>query len=357
MKPDQLSFPTYLRAIRLIHLTDNEEVSAVNHLMRFHPWLRPTVWGGRHLHEVLGKALPSAEPYGEAWEISDHASHQSVVAHGPNVGRTLRELMQYQPEALLGMPSDGPFPWLIKFIDACDWLSVQVHPDDEAVIRLWPGEGGKTEAWFILAARPAARVYAGLLPGVDEKQLRRALAEGTVAGCLHSWQPQPGDCLFLPAGTVHAVGGGVLMAEVQQTSDATFRLFDWNRKDQSGQMRKLHVEEALACIDYSSGPVQPVRARGYPGNGVLEREPVRQRLVDCRYFHLDYVRQSEPFVCGGGGRMQALVVLHGRGLLLGEDGPLPLRAGETLLLPASLSPVWCQPEGALGVLLATLPTP
>ena len=251
--------------------------------------------------------------------------------------------------------SSGPFPWLVKFLDACDWLSVQVHPDDDAVARLWPGEGGKTEAWFVLAARPGSRVYAGLLPGVDEKQLRAALAKGAVAECLHQFAPQPGDCLFLPAGTVHAVGGGVLMAEIQQTSDATFRLFDWNRRDPSGQSRKLHVEESLACIDWNAGPVHPIPAAGYPSAPDLaSAEPVWQRLVDCRYFHLDYVRQTRAF-CLGGGRMQTLVVVHGRGLLMGRTGSQPLNAGDTLLLPASLEPVWCQPQGPIGVLLAALP--
>jgi mannose-6-phosphate isomerase len=326
----------------------------VNTPIRFHPYLKPMVWGGRRLGDVLGKPLPTAEPYGEAWEISDHGSHQSVVAGGKNAGRTLRELLRHEGDALLGGTVTGAFPWLVKFLDACDWLSVQVHPDEESVGRLWPGEGSKTEAWFILAAHPGSRVYAGLLPGVDEKHMRAALANGTVADCLHSYEPQPGDCLFLPAGTVHAVGGGVLIAEVQQTSDATFRLFDWNRRDSNGHQRKLHVEEALACIDWDSGPVRPVRARGYPGGLADPKDSVRQRLVDCRYFHLDYLRQIEPFACGGG-QMQTLLVLHGRGAMLTVDGPEPLAAGDTLLLPAALSPVWCQPQGPMGVLLATLP--
>jgi mannose-6-phosphate isomerase len=333
----------------------------VNTPLRFHPYLRPMVWGGRRLGEVLGKPLPAPGPHGESWEISDHASHQSVVAAGDHAGRTLRELMQRQPEAIVGSSKGGPFPWLVKFLDACDWLSVQVHPDEDAVLRLWPGEGSKTEAWFILAARPGSRVYAGLKPGVDEPQMRAALAAGTVADCLHQWEPRAGDCLFLPAGTVHAVGGGVLMAEVQQTSDATFRLFDWNRRDAAGASRKLHVEEALACIDWNGGPVEPIRARGYPSEPVgrisihsVQDEPVRQRLVDCRYFELAYARQHEPFAVGGG-RMQTLIVLHGQGTLLGGDGPQPIGPGDTLLLPATMAPVWCQPHGSIGVLIATLP--
>jgi mannose-6-phosphate isomerase len=314
------------------------------------------VWGGRGLAEVLGKELPTAEPYGESWEISDHASHRSVVAGGELAGPTLRDLMQTHSADLLGPARSGDaFPWLVKYLDARDWLSVQVHPDDQAALRLWPGERGKTEAWFVLAARPGSRVYAGLLPGVDEAALRRAVAAGTVAQCLHRFEPVPGDCLFLPAGTVHAVGGGVLMAEVQQSSDATFRLFDWNRRDAQGRSRQLHLEEALACIDWRAGPVHPVRAAGYPGGPAPAEGPVRQRLVSCRYFHLDYARDSQPFTLGGAGRLQVVMVLHGRGELSARRGRETLAVGHTLLLPAALPEVSVAPWATLGLLIATLP--
>src|SRR5205823_3396050 len=186
-----------------------------------------------------------------------HPLHRSRISTGPHRGRTLRDLMEQQRVALLG-PSAAvheQFPWLIKFLDACDWLSVQVHPDERTVRRLWPGEGSKTEAWFVLDAQLGSRIYAGLLPGTDEQCLRAAAGEGTVAECLHSFTPRPGDCVFLPAGTVHAVGGGVLLAEVQQTSDATFRLFDWNRRDAQGKSRPLHLDEALASTHWHRGPV------------------------------------------------------------------------------------------------------
>jgi mannose-6-phosphate isomerase len=317
--------------------------------LRFRPYLRPMVWGGRRLGEALGKALPTADNYGESWEISDHALHRSVVDRGPAAGRTLRDLMEREPAALVGAGGGGIFPWLVKYLDACDWLSVQVHPDENTVGRLWPGEGPKTEAWFVVSASPSSRIYAGLLPGVDEKELRKALATGTVADCLHTFQPRAGDCLFLRAGTVHAVGGGVLLAEVQQTSDATFRLFDWNRRDAEGRSRTLHVEEALACIDWRAGPVQPVRAVG------TETGAGRQPLVACRYFHLDHVQQAEPWAVGGTGRMQVLLVLHGRGRLHGRGQPEALATGDSVLLPASLPRLECEPEGPMAALLATLP--
>jgi mannose-6-phosphate isomerase len=311
------------------------------------------VWGGRQLGEVLGKSLPTDSSYGEAWEISDHPAHASVVAAGPYKGQTLRQLMESHSAALLGeaCARHSRFPWLVKLLDASDWLSVQVHPNDADVTRLWPGEGGKTEAWFVLAAAPSSRIYAGLLPGIDEEGLRKALREGTVGDCLHQFSPRPGDCIFLPAGTVHAVGGGVLMAEVQQTSDATFRLFDWNRREANGKMRQLHIEEALACIDWNSGPIQPVRAANYPGGTSTSS---RQRLVQCPYFALEYLHFRGPATLNGG-MLQVLLVLHGGGRLENGTDVWPLAPGDTLLLPAALDVVTCHPEGGLGLLRSTLP--
>jgi mannose-6-phosphate isomerase len=320
------------------------------------------VWGGRQLGEMLNKALPNESAYGEAWEISDHPTHASVVAHGPHKGQTLRQLMEHRAAELLGEAAARypRFPWLVKLLDARDWLSVQVHPSDANVAQLWPGEGGKTEAWFVLGAAPGSRIYAGLLPGVDENNLRNALSQGTVADCLHQFSPRPGDCIFLPAGTVHAVGGGVLMAEVQQTSDATFRLFDWNRRDANGQSRQLHIEEALACIDWKSGPIHPLHARNYPNgkNSAAELQTsaaIRQRLVNCPYFTLEYLQYSGPFTCGTAGVLQVLMVLHGCGRLWTSEGVWPLTPGDVLLFPAAHGPLTCHPEGDLGLLLSTLP--
>src|SRR5215813_7326085 len=153
------------------------------------------VWGGRRLATKLGKQLPDEQPYGESWEISDHPLHRSVVAGGPPAGTTLRQLMETRREELLGLKSiQTTFPILVKFLDCSDWLSVQVHPDEQAVKKLWPGEGSKTEAWFILDAAPGSRIYAGLKAGVGERELRAALQAGTVAECLHDFEPKPGDC-------------------------------------------------------------------------------------------------------------------------------------------------------------------
>jgi mannose-6-phosphate isomerase len=315
------------------------------------------VWGGQRLGDDLGKPLPGPEPYGESWEVSDHVQHRSVVASGPFAGRNLRQLMEADRVNLLGKPASkyATFPWLVKFLDAKDWLSVQVHPDDEAVQRLWPGEGGKTEAWFILDAEPGSRIYAGLKSGVTEKDLRRALQEGTVADCLHQFDPVPGDCLFLMAGTVHAVGGGVLMAEVQQTSDATFRLYDWGRKDHQGRARELHLEQAMACIDWQCGPVDPIKTQAFGRDNSSKAGYHRQALVHCPFFSLEYVNSCEPFPLGGLEAMQVAIVVEGRGVIETRTGVEELTTGQTMLLPAAMPTSWCRPDPTLGILVSSLP--
>jgi mannose-6-phosphate isomerase len=288
------------------------------------------------LARFLGKNLPADALVGESWEVSDHPSHASVLATGPLFGHTLRQLMEGHRDELLGAaaPQCDRFPWLIKLLDARDWLSVQVHPDKRAVRELLPGEGAKTEAWLVLDAQPGSLIYAGLRPGVGPAALREALRQRTVADCLHRFEPRQGDLLFLPAGTVHAVGGGVLLAEIQQTSDATFRLYDWDRIAADGAARPLHVEQALASIDWSQGPVQPVGQ------------------VRCQYFNVDRVRHASAFALGGAGRLQALIVTAGQGRL--DNGEFVM-AGDAWVLPARMSRMTLHVDEALGGLLCTLP--
>jgi mannose-6-phosphate isomerase len=313
--------------------------------LRFEPFLRPMVWGGRLL-ECLGKQLPTGEAYGESWEVSDHALAQSVVAEGPWAGTTLRFLMDSQRPALLGPAADKykTFPWLVKILDAHDWLSVQVHPDETSVQVLWPGEGPKSEAWFVLDAQPGSWIYAGLLPGMGPAELTAAMSRGTVAECLYRFQPRPGDFLYLPAGTVHAVGGGVLFAEIQQTSDATFRLFDWNRRDAQGNARALHVQESLACIEWNCGPTRPTN--------VADTTRGRQSLVQTPYFHLAHVRETAPFPLGGQGRLQAICIFSGRArLATGEE----LSPGQVWLMPAAMAATACHPDPVVEGMVCDLP--
>jgi mannose-6-phosphate isomerase len=258
--------------------------------------------------------------------------------------------MEGHKEALLGPAAKkySVFPWLFKFLDAHDWLSVQVHPDENAVNKLWPGEGPKNEAWFVLQTQPESWIYAGLLPGVGPAELTTAVGRGTVADCLYRFQPQPGDFLYLPAGTVHAVGGGVLLAEIQQTSDATFRLFDWNRRDAQGKSRTLHVQESLACIDWSRGPTQPLHVQEFTGPD----QPARVPLVKAPYFHLAFVKETAEFSLGGRGRLQAFCVFSGRAqLATGEE----MRQGQVWLMPAAMGATECRPDPVLEGMLCELP--
>jgi mannose-6-phosphate isomerase len=313
------------------------------------------VWGGNWLTR-LGKTFPAEVPHGESWEVSDHRLHHSLLAAGPLAGHSLRELMEQHREALLGPVASrfSVFPWLIKFLDANGWLSVQVHPDDQTAARLCPGEGGKTEVWFVLDALPGSRIYAGVLAGFDEKMFREALAAGSVADCLHSFTPRPGDCLPLPAGTVHAVGGGVLLAEMQQTSDATFRLFDWNRRDATGKPRELHLDKGLAAIDWRRGPVNPIKADRF-ATFEAANNTTQQPLVQTPFFQIDFYSGKVPFECRGSGRLQAFVILAGKGRLSWEDGEESVRAGQAWLLPAELSNGRFVPEPALAGLRCTFP--
>ncbi len=311
--------------------------------LRCLPYLRPMAWGGRALGRFLGKNLPPGAAIGESWEVSDHPHHASVVASGNHAGHTLRQLMARQRDELLG-PAAAQyerFPWLIKLLDVHDRLSVQVHPDTERVQYLLPGEGAKTEAWLVLDAQPGSRVYAGLRPGIGAVELREALAHGKVADCLHSFAPQRGDFLYLQAGTVHAAGGGILLAEIQQTSDATFRLYDWDRKDAAGRPRELHIDKGLASIDWSQGPRDPVP--------VLH---TTAGLVHCPHFQVDFVRQDTPLTLGGTGILQTLVVVEGQARLANGEFAM---AGDAWVLPARMAPIALHPEGMLAVLVCSLP--
>jgi mannose-6-phosphate isomerase len=289
--------------------------------------------------------LPAAGTYGESWELSDHPLHASVADTGPYKGRTLRSLIEESPAEILGCGASpsSQFPWLVKFLDAHDRLSIQVHPDASRVTQLRPAEGSKTEAWYVIDSAPGSRIYAGLLPGINETKLRAALKAGSLEACLHSFHPEPGDCIFLPAGTVHAVGGGVLISEIQQTSDATFRLYDWNRRDDKGRTRELHIEEAMASIHWDRGPVRPSR---------VPRDTDRFELVRCPFFVIEHWHIHNDRRLAAGGGPTVIIVLEGHGAWSGE-GDEPIRPGEVWLLPASATELLCRPTQCVRLLVCT----
>jgi len=315
--------------------------------LRFAPILRRHLWGGRRLERVLGKPLGPGNDFAEAWEIVDHGADQSVVLHGPWAGTTLHELTTEHGAEMLGRHHPQPsFPLLLKFLDAQKTLSVQVHPNDQQGAQLIPPDLGKTEAWYVIAAEPGSLIYAGLKRGFDLPALRRELSRGTAELCLHRFEARAGDCVFVPAGTVHAIGAGIVLAEIQQASDTTFRLYDWNRVGPDGRPRTLHIEEALAVTDFERGPVDPAVARP------TQRAHV-SRLVECDKFIWDRWHFDAPQAVGGDDRCHILAVIDGEVLLPGENESL--RAGQTVLLPAALPPTLLTPCGPATLLDAYLP--
>ena len=303
--------------------------------LRFRPILKRLIWGGRKLGDVLGKAIGPESDYAESWELSDHRDDVSVVAEGPLQGFTLRELLRSRGRELLG-PSLGPlaqFPLLVKFLDARQVLSVQVHPDDEKG-RLLADDNGKTETWVVIHAEPGSRIYAGLKAGVTRSDLAAGLNSGRVEPLLHSFEAKPGDCIMIPAGTVHAIGAGVLLAEIQQMSDATFRVYDWERVGPDGNPRELHIEQALESTDFSAGPVDPMKPLPEPiAAGTVER------LSNCQYFMLERYRlQSGVARVGSDQRFTLLLGLEGRARVRHAGLDYSLDYGETLLLPAAIGP-------------------
>ena len=300
------------------------------------PALRDYLWGGRKLQTVLGKDLPAEGVWAESWEVVDHAEHQSVVRNGALAGRSLSEISQAHPKWLFGDSGLTRLPLLLKYLDCQRVLSVQVHPDDTYAKQMTPPDLGKTEAWYIVDAEPGAVLYAGMREGVTSDDLRAAIDAGTVENCLHQIHPKRGDCVFIPAGTVHALGAGLLVAEIQQASNTTFRLFDWNRVDANGKPRALHIDQSLEVIDFESGP----RALQTPAP---THQAGRERLVSCEKFTFDRLTRSSAtagsLAVAGDGRLHLLTAPYGGVELSSGAEKLSLRAGQSVVVPAAMSEV------------------
>jgi mannose-6-phosphate isomerase len=321
--------------------------------LRFEPIYQYRLWGGRRLAGLLTAPLPDAGPVGEAWILSDREDHPSRVANGPLQGQTLAQLLEQYQEQFMGEMAGRfrRFPLLLKFLDAREMLSVQVHPSDANTDLLPAGETGKTEAWVVLQAGPASRIYAGLKPGTTAGDLRRALTSGTVPDQLQCFTPKPGNGVFLPAGEVHTLGGDIVVFEVQQNSDVTFRLYDWSHVDaKTGLPRPLQVDQALACIDFGETQgalVTPV---------VEETAPVKcERLFQCEHFRLWRLSGLSPFTVGVPRVPRVLVCTDGEGKVEHNGTTYPVGKGDVWLLPAVVGPCPFQPCGAVTLLEIALP--
>lgn len=323
------------------------------HPLRFEPILRRYIWGGRRLGDELGKPIGAGNDYAESWEIVDHGDDQSVVAAGPLSGATLGQLVRDHGRELFGRHNPlRRFPLLLKLLDANRKLSVQVHPNDRQAARLDPPDLGKTEAWVVLGAAPGGRIYAGLKSGCDRAALAESIQEGRCVELLHSFEPQVGDCVFIPAGVVHALGEGLLIAEIQQASDTTYRLYDWDRVQPDGSPRPLHIEQALDVIDFGAGPVAPQSPQIIGRTGELM---FNELLVACDKFELSRWTLDSKDVVGGDGRFHILLVVSGELDVAGDAAGEPLVRGQSILAPASCGATAIAPRGEVVLLEMHLP--
>ena len=320
--------------------------------LAFTPLLKRIRWGGRKLHSLLGRQLGPESDYAESWEIADHADGTSRVENGPLAGTPLPEIIQQYPRELFGKHQHlKQFPLLIKFLDANDWLSLQVHPNDAQAKTFNPVENGKTEAWVILHAEPGARICSGLQPSVTPDMLQQALGGCDLEDLLHIYEVHAGDCIFVPAGTVHALGPGIVLAEIQQQSNLTFRLHDWGRTDATGKPRPIHVAESLACTNFHQGPVSPVIPHSRCDN-----DHAFEQLVDCNCFTIHRHQSHKPFSIPGDDRFHILISLAGAAHIETATGNTHIRFGQTILLPASSNGARVIPETEISILDVTCPT-
>jgi len=321
--------------------------------LRFEPIYQYRLWGGRRLAGLLSTPLPGDEPIGEAWILSDRVDHQSKVANGPLKDQTIGQLMEQHQEQLMGKLAKrfSCFPLLLKFLDARKMLSVQVHPSDAYPDLIPSGEMAKTEAWVVIEAEKQSHIYAGLKPGTTADGLRNTIGDGAIADCLVSIAPKPGNAVFIPAGTVHTLGDGVVVFEVQQNSDVTFRLYDWGHLDaKTGKPRPLQVEQAFACIDFAGN------AGGMVAPRVETTTPVeRELLFDCEPFRLWRLLGQAPFPVGAAGEPRVLVCVGGAGQLEYAGVPYAVGKGDVWLLPAEVGVCAFKPNQEVTLLDIAIP--
>jgi len=305
----------------------------------FKPIFQERIWGGQKLAALFGKTLPPGKRIGESWEIVDRPEAQSVVANGPLKGKTLHELWsQHRPEMFGDVVSVPRFPLLIKILDAQEKLSLQVHPSEKIAAKL--GGESKTESWYVAAAEPDAELFVGFKKPIRREEFEKSLRAGSAADEVHTIKVKAGDAMFLPAGRFHAIGAGNVLVEIQQNSDTTYRVFDWNRIDQStGQPRQLHVDQALESIDFNDVAPKLIEPKG--------ELLVKHELFEIQKWNLDSSRETTPL-----GQFAIVCCLTGAVRCVGVD----LRPGEFFLVPASLQDRQLQPRAdGTALLRVTIP--
>ena len=310
--------------------------------LKFEPILKQTLWGGekiipfKHLNETLSNV-------GESWEVSAVEGSESVVSYGPDKGMTLPEMVRRYKEELVGEANyarfGDKFPLLIKFIDAKLDLSIQVHPDD-ALAKKRHNSFGKNEMWYVISADPGAKLISGFSQEITPKEYKERVHDGTFAEVLQSCPIQPGDVFYVPAGRVHGIGAGAFVAEIQQTSDITYRIYDYNRKDKNGKTRELHTTQAVDAINFSD--VQDDFRTAYDR---VQNEPVE--VVACPYFTTSVYDMTEEITCDYSELDSFVIFICTEGacrLRDNEEHEVTLQAGETVLLPATTQNVTIVPD-------------
>ncbi len=305
----------------------------------FHPLPMKRVWGGRQLETVYQRPLPDADPFGESWEVVDREDAQSFVTAGEFAGKSLNELWANHREMIfgVGLPDSERFPILVKILDAREDLSIQVHPPAHKAEEL-RGEP-KTEMWYIADALPGAKLYVGLKAHSNREAFAKAIADGTVADHVHEIPVSAGDSIFIPSGRLHAIGGGLLIFEIQQNSDTTYRVFDWNRMGLDGKARELHIEQSMASIDFND--VEP--SANHPADSII---------ASCEFFQVERINleQNESI---GGTRADRFCLLHiVKGGLRSTDGAI-FSAGQSILLPVNAPALFA--ESSTELLRTTMP--
>lgn len=301
--------------------------------LTFQPIFKERVWGGRNLERLFAKSLPAGKVIGESWEISDRPGDVSLISNGPLAGKDLHWLMDQHRTELLGDAADldGRFPLLIKILDAQQDLSLQVHPPAHKASAL--GGEPKTEMWYVVDAAPGAAFFAGLRSGKTRQEFEARLKDGTVADCFHRLEVKKGDSLFLPSGRVHAIAAGNVIFEIQQNSDTTYRVFDWNRVGLDGRPRELHLKESLESIDFDD--FDPALA---PAEFIEDGQSARRVLADNSLFHVEIRRFREPGEFAfPTGQMRIVAQVENSARIVSRAGEIDMSAGRFCLIPASVS--------------------
>lgn len=312
---------------------------------KFEPIKKEKIWGGDNLKKYLNKDIEEGSKIGEIWEVSDHNEDTSIISNGELKGESLHNvLLEYGRELLGSKPADKylkRFPLLIKFIDANDKLSVQVHPNDEYANKNENGESGKTEMWYIVHAEPGAKLIAGIKPGTTKEEFKELINSDELDTVLHKVEVKTGDVIFIPAGRVHAIMPGIVINEIQQNSDLTYRVYDWGRKGFDGKPRPLHIEKALDVINFDDFAPEPARLH-YTSVGTN----IISVLTKCLYFQVEkYILNEKMKFISDKSSFNIFSVIEGYAILNWENKDMELNKGDTILIPSSISSftIYAQP--------------